>query len=111
MIVLAGLPEPECNVNLGDEWFFIGRVDLYLRQWNIAIEYEGDHHRTDARTYGGDLLRVEELTASGVLVIRVSKEHLRRPRDVVRRVHAALVSRGYLGPPPVFGPEWREMFE
>ena len=110
-IVLAGLPEPECNVNLGDEWFFIGRVDLYLRAWNIAVEYEGDHHRTDAKTYGGDLLRFEELNASGVLAIRVSKEHLRRPRDVVRRVHAALVSRGYEGPVPVFGAEWRAMFE
>lgn len=111
VIVLAGLPEPECNVNLGDEWFFIGRVDLYLRAWNIAVEYEGDHHRTDAKTYGGDLVRFEELAASGVLAIRVSKEHLRRPREVVRRVHAALVSRGYEGPAPVFGPEWRAMFE
>ena len=75
------------------------------------MEYEGDHHRTNARTYGGDLLRFEELNASGVLAIRISKEHLRRPRDVVRRVHAALVSRGYDGPAPVFGAEWRAMFE
>ncbi len=46
-----------------------------------------------------------------MLVIRVSKEHLRRPREVVGRIHAALVSRGYDGPAPVFGPEWRSAFE
>lgn len=109
-IVLAGLSEPACNVDLGDEYFFIGRVDLYLREWNIAVEYEGDQHRTDARVFGNDLGRYEQLAASGVLVIRVSKTHLRRPRDVVGRIHAALVSRGYRGPAPVFGPEWREVF-
>lgn len=109
-IVLAGLPEPTCNVDLGDEHFFIGRVDLYLREWNIAVEYEGDQHRTDARVFGHDLERYEQLAASGVLVIRVSKTHLRRPRDVVGRIHAALVSRGYRGPAPDFGTEWREVF-
>lgn len=110
LVVLSGLPEPECNVELGDEWFFLGRVDLYLRAWNVALEYEGDHHRTDARTYGHDLQRYEQLAAAGVLVIRVSKEHLRRPRTVVHRIHAALVSRGYTGPPPTFGTEWCEVF-
>jgi len=50
--VLAGLPEPEGNVDLGGEWFFIGRVDLYLREWNVAVEYEGDQHRSDARLFG-----------------------------------------------------------
>lgn len=110
LVVLSGLPEPECNVELGDEWFFIARVDLYLRAWNIALEYEGDHHRTDARTYGNDLHRYERLAAAGVLAVRVSKEHLRRPRDVVHRIYAALVSRGYDGPAPTFTAEWVHVF-
>ncbi len=110
-IVLAGLPEPETNVDLGDEHFFIGRVDLYLRDWNIAVEYEGDHHRTDARVFGHDLERYEQLAAAGVLVVRVSKTHLRRPREVVARIHAALLARGYRGPAPVFGAEWRAVFD
>ena len=55
LIVLCGLPEPECNIDLGDEWFFIGRVDLYLRAWNIGVEYEGDQHRSDAKVFGNDL--------------------------------------------------------
>lgn len=111
LIVLAGLPEPETNVDLGDDWFFIGRVDLYLRAWNVAVEYEGDQHRTDPQIFAKDLKRHEALTASGVLVVRVAKDHLRRPREVVRRIHAALLSRGYEGPEPTFGQRWRDAFE
>lgn len=110
LIVLAGLPVPETNVDLGDDWFFIGRVDLYLRAWNVAVEYEGEQHRTDPRLFAKDLKRHEALAASGVLVVRVAKEHLRRPREVVRRIHQALVSRGYDGPAPSFGPLWRDCF-
>jgi hypothetical protein len=110
VMVLSGLPEPECNVELGNEWFFIGRVDLYLRQWNIAVEYEGDQHRRDAKVFGHDLLRIEELATAGVLAVRVSKEHLRKPREVARRIHVALMSRGYAGPEPAFGAQWRHMF-
>jgi hypothetical protein len=36
---------------------------------------------------------------------------LRRPRDVVRRVHSKLVAHHYEGPAPVFGPEWVALFE
>lgn len=111
LIVLAGLPEPECNVELGDERGFIARVDLYLRAWRVAGEYEGDQHRTDPDTYAKDLRRYERLVTHGVLPVRVAKAHLARPRDIVRRIHEALVSRGYAGPPPVFGPEWCQAFE
>lgn len=110
MIVFAGLPEPECNIDLGDEWFFIGRVDLYLRAWNIAVEYEGDQHRTDPSVFADDLDRVAHLMASQVLVVRIAKIHMRTPRDVVHRVFTALTSRGYEGPPPHFGREWQEAF-
>ena len=111
LMVLAGLPEPECNVELGDERGFIARVDLYLRAWRVAGEYEGDQHRTDPDTYGKDLRRYERIVAFGVLPVRVAKAHLKRPRDVVMRIYDALVSRGYNGPSPVFGPEWCDAFE
>jgi hypothetical protein len=109
VMVLAGLPEPACNVELGDEWFFIGRVDLYLREWNVAVEYEGDQHRTDAGVFGHDLERYEQLAAAGVLVTGLQGPSA-APREVAGRIHAALVSRGYRGPTPAFGAEWSEVF-
>ncbi|MFT4164786.1 MAG: hypothetical protein QM650_06050 [Microlunatus sp.] len=111
LLVLAGLPEPECNVEIWDELRFLARVDLYLRQWQVAGEYEGDWHRTDPETYAKDLKRHEELAAFGVLSVRVAKEHLKRPREVVQRVYLALLSRGYDGPSPVFTAEWCQAFE
>jgi hypothetical protein len=111
MLVLAGLPEPECNTEISDQRGFIARVDLYLRAWRVAAEYEGDQHRTDPYTYAKDLGRYEQLAAFGVLSVRVAKAHLNRPRDVVGRVYVALVSRGYDGPAPVFSREWMDAFE
>jgi hypothetical protein len=111
LIVLCGLPVPECNVDLGDEHFFIACVDLYLGAWRVVVEYEGDQHRTDARQFDRDLGRYEELAAAGYLAVRISKVAMRRPRDVAARIYRALASRGYDGPPPEFGPEWRAAFE
>lgn len=104
-MVFAGLPEPECNVDLGDDRFFLACVDLYLRAWSVVVEYEGDHHRTDPQQYDRDLRRYEALAAAGYVTVRVSKEAMRRPRDVAERIYRALVSRGYVGPSTVFGPD------
>lgn len=111
LLVLAGLPEPEPNVELHHGGRFLARVDLYLRAWRIAAEYEGDHHRTDPATFAKDLGRYERLVSAGVVPVRVAKVHLQDPRAVVRRIHVALVARGYDGPAPVFGAEWRAAFE
>lgn len=108
--VLSGLPEPECNVDIGDEFFFMACVDLYLRRWGIVMEYEGDQHRTDPRQFHHDIGRYEELTAAGYLVIRFTKVDMQDPRRVATRIYRALVSRGYDGPPPTYGTEWCSVF-
>ncbi len=110
LAVLCGLPEPECNIDLGDDWFFLGRVDLYLRRWGIVVEYEGDQHRSDPGQFQYDIGRYEELTAAGYLVVRITKVAMRDPRQVATRIYRALVSRGYDDPPPTFGAEWRSVF-
>lgn len=110
-LVLAGLPEPECNVTLGTDDRPIGKVDLLLEAYKVILEYEGDHHRTDRWQWNVDIGRVEEFTAEGYRVIRVTAAHLRQPRVLVSRVHAALVAGGYNGPAPVFSTEWSGLFE
>ena len=110
LVVFSGLPEPACNIEIGGERFFIAKVDLYLRRWNIVLEYEGDQHRSDDNQWTHDIGRYEDLAAAGHIVIRVTKQTMRRPRDLVWRIHRALVSRGYDGPLPQFGAEWAEAF-
>jgi hypothetical protein len=110
-LVLAGLPEPVCNLALGDEHFFIAQPDLAYLLYRLLLEYEGDHHRTDARQWDRDIERTRLLAKEGFTVERVTKQRLRRPRALVTEIHEALVSGGYDGPPPVFSPAWLAHFE
>jgi very-short-patch-repair endonuclease len=58
----------------------------------VAVEYDGDHHRTDRRQYARDQRRLRRLEELGWIVIRVIAED--KPEDVLRRVRAALRRRG-----------------
>jgi hypothetical protein len=97
-LVLAGLPAPECNLVIGDDRGPIGRVDLVYLAFKIIIEYEGDQHRTDRAQWNRDIDRHEDFARDHWTLIRVTSERLRWPRQVVRTVHAALISAGYRGP-------------
>lgn len=109
-LVLAGLPEPECNPWI-DGVRRSGRVDLLFRTFRVIVEYEGDQHRTDSKQWQKDIDRGEDFGGVGYLTVRVTKEHARHPRSVARRVHEALVSRGYRGPQPMFDQRWVNLFE
>lgn len=110
-LVLAGLPEPECNPLVGAAWLAVGRADLVLRELRVVLEYEGDQHRTDVRQWNRDIERSEGFEATGWRLVRVTAERMRRPRSVVVRVLQVLRDAGYAGPDPVFGPEWTALFE
>lgn len=93
MIVLAGLPEPELNVDLYDEGgWFLGCSDLVYRKYKIAIEYQGVQH---AERYADDIERIERLRAAGWIVIQITKSLIRNRRLLVERVAAALRERGW----------------
>jgi very-short-patch-repair endonuclease len=64
----------------------------------VALEYDGDHHRTDRGQYVKDIRRAETLERLGWHVVRVVKED--RPREIVERVSRALERRGYTVSPP-----------
>jgi hypothetical protein len=95
VIVDAGLPEPVTDHDVFDaRGRFVGCVDLAYPHLRIAIEYEGDQHRTDAHQWQRDIEKHEALADLGWRVIRVSRDHvLRDPASVVRRVGAALRAR------------------
>jgi len=94
-IVDAGLPEPFLDHDVYDEGGqFVGCVDLAYPELRIAIEYEGDHHRLDARQWNRDILKHDRLVELGWRVIRVTKSMLfEHPGELAARVRAALRSR------------------
>lgn len=93
LIVRAGMPEPVLQHEVRDAFGRVVRVDMAWPDLRIAIEYEGDHHRTDDGQWGYDIRRYRALEAAGWLVIRVTKHDLRgdaaeRLIDELRRARA-----------------------
>jgi hypothetical protein len=111
LMVLAGLPEPECNVRVGSRLAFIGRADLAYTAYRLLVEYDGRQHAETIEQWNRDLDRHDDLADATWSCIRVTGARLRHPRGLVHRVHRALVTGGYAGPPPRFGAEWVGLFE
>ena len=87
LIVGVGLPRPQTQIPV----VVNGRPKYYLDMgWEdlkIAVEYDGDHHRTDRAQFARDITRLEELADLGWTVIRVAAGT--PPREILDRVHRA----------------------
>lgn len=66
------------------------RVDVGFRSRRVALEYEGDHHRTDQAQWRKDIARIEDLASEGWVVMRLTADDLRRPRELVDRIAGRL---------------------
>ena len=88
----AGFPRPETQIPVLRGVTPVAWLDMGWRDLQVAVEYDGDHHRKDRRQYVKDIARLRMLEALGWIVIRVIAED--KPQDVIARVEAALVSRG-----------------
>ncbi|WP_074946281.1 endonuclease domain-containing protein [Jiangella alba] len=88
LIVDAGLPCPEIGANvIDDTGAWLARPDLSYPSLRIAIEYDGDHHRTDQRQWRRDRFRDERLRDLGWIVIPLTADDvLRYPRRTVERI-------------------------
>jgi hypothetical protein len=93
LLIDAGFPAPETQIPVLDGFFPVGWVDMGWRQYRVAAEYDGDHHRKDRRTYVKDQRRARRIAALGWSVVRVIAED--RRDDIIKRVDAALAGRGY----------------
>jgi hypothetical protein len=92
LVVDAGLPEPAVNVPaLDDQGQFLALPDLSYPHLKIAIEYDGDHHRTDPATWRRDVERRQLLEDAGWLIITATADDvIRHPERLIRRIRAAL---------------------
>lgn len=95
IIVDAGLPRPIANAMVFDDWGqWIAQPDLLYPEARIAIEYEGAHHRTDARQFSNDIGRGDLLAEQGYLLLRYDAHHVyRTPHRIVGGVRTALNRR------------------
>ena len=94
LLVDAGLPEPEVQVEVVEAGELLGRLDLAYREQKVGVEFDGRvHDRPDV--VARDTARVTRLQAAGWVVLRFrAADVYRRPWWVVRQVVEALRLRG-----------------
>jgi Protein of unknown function (DUF559) len=92
VLINAGLPRPQTQIPVRDETRnAIAYLDMGWEDVKVAVEYDGDQHRSDRYQYNWDVRRSEILHRLGWTVIRVLAGD--RPADIVRRVKSALAAR------------------
>lgn len=103
LIVLAGLPEPDVNLEIQQDGGLVNvRLDLSYPKVRLAVEYDGRQHVELVDQWESDLERRERLdTDKWRIIVVVSKGIFREPERTVQRVWRALEERGYqpLSPP------------
>jgi len=91
-LIDAGFPQPETQIAVLRGVTPVAWLDMGWRDFQVAVEYDGDHHRKNRRQYVKDIARLRMLEALGWIVVRVIAED--KPRDIIDRVEAALAQRG-----------------
>lgn len=90
-LIDAGFPRPQTQIPVrrpdGRRYF----LDMGWPELMVAVEYDGEHHRTDRESFASDVARAEYLASVGWIIIRVLAGH--RQRDIVERVRRARLSR------------------
>ncbi|WP_206542997.1 endonuclease domain-containing protein [Microbacterium testaceum] len=89
LLVQAGLPVPESNVEIFDRSRFVARVDLLYRKQRLIIEYDGDHHR-DPHQWSRDQSRRAELESLGYRMTVVTARDFDDPPALLARIHRLL---------------------
>jgi hypothetical protein len=92
LLISAGFPRPQTQIAVHNEW---GWAEAYLdvgwEDIKVAVEYDGDQHRSSRYQYLKDIRRLEMLERCGWIVVRVVAED--HPDDVLSRVALARARR------------------
>lgn len=93
LVIEAGYPRPQTQIPIrGPYGELVGIVDMGWRELRLALEYEGDHHRTNRRVFNNDIARYEAMTTDlDWIVIRVTGQDT--PGGILGRLAAAWARR------------------
>jgi very-short-patch-repair endonuclease len=92
LLIQAGLPRPRTQIPVRDEFGNpFAYLDMGWEDVKVAVEYDGEQHRSDRGQYRWDLRRLEMLQRLGWIIVRVVADD--RPTEIISRVRAALARR------------------
>jgi len=110
LVVLAGLPEPEVNLLVGDEESK-RKYDLSYRASRTIIEYDGKHHIEREAQWESDIARREKIDDDGWrYLVLVAKDIFSSPGETLERIHRVLLQRREPGVPRTLRDDWRQHF-
>jgi hypothetical protein len=92
LLIDNGFPIPETQIPVFDGDVPFAFLDMGWRHIQLAVEYDGDQHRTDRPQYVKDMRRHQKIAKRGWEVIRVIAED--RKSEVLGRVYEAWLRRG-----------------
>ncbi|MBS9535656.1 DUF559 domain-containing protein [Mycobacterium sp. M1] len=85
LLINSGFQRPQTQIPvLGPDGLPRYFLDMGWEDLMLAVEYDGDQHRTSRQQFAWDVERLEYIKSVGWTHIRVLKEH--RDADIVRRV-------------------------
>lgn len=88
LLIRDGYPKPRTQIPvLSPDGMRRYYLDMGWENIMLAVEYEGDHHRTTRELYAYEIARADDLRELGWLVIRVAARN--HPADVLHRVRRA----------------------
>lgn len=94
ILVQGGLPLPQINRSLVEaDGTVFARLDLRYSREKVAIEYQGDYHRTSKDQWRKDMSRRARLEAKGWYVIELNADDLREPEKLVALIRSILFKR------------------
>jgi hypothetical protein len=92
VLVQAGLPRPQTQIPVYDDFGdAVAYLDMGWDDLKVAVEYDGEQHRSDRRQFTWDIRRMEMVERRGWILVRVVAGD--RPAEIVRRVRAARAQR------------------
>ncbi len=110
LIVLAGLPEPDVDLLVGNE-LERRKYDLSYRRSKTIIEYDGRLHVERIEQWEADLERREAIDDDQWrILVFVAKDIYRSPGRTLERIHRALLLRGEPGVPKSLSDAWQAHF-
>jgi hypothetical protein len=69
LLVDSGFPKPTTQIPVVEGYRAIAFLDMGWREFGVAVEYDGDQHRSDRRRYVNDQRRLRRLAEWGWIVI------------------------------------------
>lgn len=92
----AGLPEPLLDAEICDDsGRRLGISEFAYPRYRVAVEVEGDHHRTSKAQWNRDIQKYRDYADAGWEVVRLTHSDIRVRRTATRIVRDVLKRRGW----------------